>query len=116
LGNTGLLQEGHEIYATEKLVREMDEAIYDQVNNVATLPGVTKYALGMPDGHLGYGFPIGGVAAMDIEQGSVVSPSGIGFDINCGMRLVLTNLTYTAGGKFDLKPFSDFADRLGDPG
>jgi tRNA-splicing ligase RtcB (3'-phosphate/5'-hydroxy nucleic acid ligase) len=81
------------IYATEKLVREMDEAVYDQVTNVATLPGIAEYALCMPDGHFGYGFPIGGVAAMDVDHGGVISPGGIGFDINCGMRLVLTNLT-----------------------
>src|SRR6266511_3962195 len=74
----------------------MDEAVYDQITNVATLPGITKYALCMPDGHSGYGFPIGGVAAMDVEQGGVISPGGIGFDINCGMRLVVTNLTYDA--------------------
>ena len=82
------------IYATEKLLREMDEAVYDQVTNVATLPGITKYALCMPDGHSGYGFPIGGVAAMDVEKGGVISPGGIGFDINCGMRLALTNLSH----------------------
>ena len=82
------------IYGTEKLISELDEAVYDQVTNVATLPGITKYALCMPDGHFGYGFPIGGVAAMDVEQGGVISPGGIGFDINCGMRLVVTNLTY----------------------
>jgi tRNA-splicing ligase RtcB len=81
------------IYGTEKLVREMDEAVYDQITNVATLPGVARYALCMPDGHFGYGFPIGGVAAMDVEEGGVISPGGIGFDINCGMRLVTTNLT-----------------------
>jgi tRNA-splicing ligase RtcB len=81
------------IYASEKLLHEMDEAVYDQVTNVATLPGIAEYALCMPDGHFGYGFPIGGVAAMDVEQGGVISPGGIGFDINCGMRLVLTNLT-----------------------
>ena len=81
------------IYGTEKLIQGMDEAVYDQITNVATLPGITKYALSMPDGHFGYGFPIGGVAAMDAEQG-VISPGGIGFDINCGMRLVTTNLTY----------------------
>ena len=52
------------IYGTEKLIQEMDEAVYDQVTNVATLPGITKYALCMPDGHFGYGFPIGGVAAL----------------------------------------------------
>jgi len=82
------------IYGTEKLIQELDEAVYDQVTNVATLPGVTKYALCMPDGHFGYGFPIGGVAAMDVDEGGVISPGGIGFDINCGMRLMVTNLTY----------------------
>jgi tRNA-splicing ligase RtcB (3'-phosphate/5'-hydroxy nucleic acid ligase) len=81
------------IYGTEKLIQEMDGAVYDQITNVATLPGITRYALCMPDGHFGYGFPIGGVAAMDAERG-VISPGGIGFDINCGMRLVTTNLTY----------------------
>jgi tRNA-splicing ligase RtcB len=81
------------IYATEKLLQEMDEGVFDQVTNVATLPGILKYAYCMPDGHWGYGFPIGGVAAMDVESG-VISPGGIGFDVNCGMRLVVTNLTY----------------------
>jgi tRNA-splicing ligase RtcB (3'-phosphate/5'-hydroxy nucleic acid ligase) len=81
------------IYANEKLVSEMDEGVLDQVTNVATLPGIQKYALCMPDGHWGYGFPIGGVAAMD-ERSGVISPGGIGFDVNCGMRLVLTSLTY----------------------
>ncbi len=87
------------IIATEKLLREMDDAVCDQVANVATLPGITSYAFCMPDGHFGYGFPIGGVAAMDIEEGGVISPGGIGFDINCGMRLVTTNLTHD-----DVKP------------
>lgn len=81
------------IYATEKLIKEMDSGVFDQVTNVACLPGIVKYAYCMPDGHWGYGFPIGGVAAMDAKTG-VISPGGIGFDINCGMRLVLTNLTY----------------------
>jgi tRNA-splicing ligase RtcB len=81
------------IYATEKLIHDMDEGVIDQVTNVATLPGITRYAYCMPDGHWGYGFPIGGVAAMDTGTG-VISPGGIGFDVNCGMRLVLTNLTY----------------------
>ncbi|HLO26165.1 MAG TPA: RtcB family protein, partial [Geobacteraceae bacterium] len=80
------------IYATEKLVSAMDAGVFDQVTNVACLPGILNYAFCMPDGHWGYGFPIGGVAAMDPEEG-VISPGGIGFDINCGMRLVLTNLT-----------------------
>ncbi|MFQ5840499.1 MAG: RtcB family protein [Candidatus Methylomirabilales bacterium] len=80
------------IYATEKLFREMDQGVFEQVTNVACLPGIQRYALCMPDGHWGYGFPIGGVAAMDPEEG-VISPGGIGFDINCGMRLLRTNLT-----------------------
>lgn len=80
------------IYATEKLLLAMDEGVFEQVSNVACLPGILKYAYCMPDGHWGYGFPIGGVAAMDPVTG-VISPGGIGFDINCGMRLVLTNLT-----------------------
>ncbi len=81
------------IYATEKLLNQMDAGVFDQISNVAFLPGMVNYACCMPDGHWGYGFPIGGVAAMDPESG-VISPGGIGFDINCGMRLVLTNLTY----------------------
>lgn len=80
------------IYATEGILREMDEGVVDQVTNVAMLPGIVGYALCMPDGHWGYGFPIGGVAAMDAGTG-VISPGGIGFDVNCGMRLMLTNLT-----------------------
>jgi len=80
------------IFATEKLLNEMDQGVFEQVTNVACLPGIQKYALCMPDGHWGYGFPIGGVAAMDPETG-VISPGGIGFDINCGMRLIRTNLT-----------------------
>jgi tRNA-splicing ligase RtcB len=81
------------IFATEKLLGEMDQGVFEQVTNVACLPGIVKYAYCMPDGHWGYGFPIGGVAAMDPVTG-VISPGGIGFDINCGMRLLLTNLTY----------------------
>jgi tRNA-splicing ligase RtcB len=81
------------IYATEELLTAMDEGVFDQITNVATLPGILNYAYCMPDAHWGYGFPIGGVAAMDAETG-VISPGGIGFDVNCGMRLVLTNLTY----------------------
>src|SRR5437763_9098641 len=87
------------IVGTEKLVREMDEAVYEQISNVGTLPGITRHALCMPDGHSGYGFPIGGVAAMDVHEGGVISPGGIGFDINCGMRLLTTNLTLE-----DVKP------------
>ncbi len=79
------------IYATKSLLQGMDSGVFEQVTNVACLPGIQKYAYCMPDGHWGYGFPIGGVAAMDAKEG-VISPGGIGFDINCGMRLVKTNL------------------------
>src|SRR3989344_1842368 len=82
------------IIGTKGIVDAMDAGVYDQITNVATLPGIQKYALCMPDGHWGYGFPIGGVAAFDPEENGVISPGGIGFDINCGMRLVLTNLTF----------------------
>jgi tRNA-splicing ligase RtcB len=96
------------IYASEQLFSQLDEAVFEQITNVATLPGITQYALCMPDGHSGYGFPIGGVAAMDVDRGGVISPGGIGFDINCGMRLVLTNLTAD-----EVKPhLQDLVDRL----
>lgn len=80
------------IYASEKLLKEMDDGVFNQITNVACLPGIQKNAYCMPDGHWGYGFPIGGVAAFDLENG-IISPGGIGFDINCGMRLIRTDLT-----------------------
>ena len=82
------------IYADEKLLKDIrhDKAL-EQVANVAFLPGIVKASLGMPDIHWGYGFPIGGVAATDIEKEGVVSPGGVGFDINCGVRMMRTNLT-----------------------
>jgi tRNA-splicing ligase RtcB len=79
------------IYASESLVDQMDQGVFEQVTNVACMPGIVRAALCMPDGHWGYGFPIGGVAAFRADTG-VISPGGIGFDINCGMRLVRTNL------------------------
>lgn len=84
------------VYGTTPLIEAMDETVFEQIANVATLPGIVGHALCMPDGHFGYGFPIGGVAAMDVARGGVISPGGIGFDINCGMRLVRTNLRYGA--------------------
>ena len=83
------------VYADEKLLKDIykDKAL-QQVANVAFLPGIVNASLAMPDLHWGYGFPIGGVAATDIEAGGVVSPGGVGFDINCGVRLVKTNLEY----------------------
>jgi tRNA-splicing ligase RtcB len=81
------------IYATERLLESMEDGVLDQIANVASLPGIVRYAFCMPDGHWGYGFPIGGTAAFDAKTG-VISPGGIGFDINCGMRLVATTLTH----------------------
>ncbi len=81
------------IIANKELIQGMDGGVFNQISNVASLPGIQQYAYCMPDGHWGYGFPIGGVAAFDPEQGGVISPGGIGFDINCGMRLIVTNLT-----------------------
>jgi tRNA-splicing ligase RtcB len=81
------------VFASEKLLAEMDDKVFEQAANVATLPGIVESSLCMPDAHWGYGFPIGGVAAMDAREG-VISPGGIGFDINCGMRLVRTDLTW----------------------
>jgi tRNA-splicing ligase RtcB (3'-phosphate/5'-hydroxy nucleic acid ligase) len=80
------------IYASRALLEQMDEGVFEQVSNVACLPGIVRAALCMPDGHWGYGFPIGGVAAFRAD-GGVISPGGIGFDINCGMRLIRTELT-----------------------
>lgn len=81
------------IYATEALIEDMDEKVYDQIVNVASLPGIIKAAYAMPDAHWGYGFPIGGVAAFDAETGGVVSAGGVGFDISCGVRTHLTGLS-----------------------
>lgn len=80
------------IYASASILSSMDRGVFDQVTNVACLPGIHRYALCMPDGHWGYGFPIGGVAAFDPEDG-IISPGGVGYDVNCGMRLIRTDLT-----------------------
>jgi len=80
------------IYASEEMLKviRQDKSL-EQVVNVAHLPGIQKYSIAMPDIHWGYGFPIGGIAAVDIEEG-VISPGGVGYDINCGVRLMRTNL------------------------
>ncbi len=80
------------IYADENLIRDMDDKVYEQAANVATLPGIVQASYAMPDAHWGYGFPIGGVAAFDPDQGGVVSAGGVGFDISCGVRTMLTGL------------------------
>ena len=79
------------LYASGPLLEQMDDGVFEQVTNVACLPGIVRASLCMPDGHWGYGFPIGGVAAFRADSG-VISPGGIGFDINCGMRLIRTDL------------------------
>ncbi len=80
------------IYASEDLIRAMDHKVYEQVCNVAMLPGIVKASYAMPDAHWGYGFPIGGVAAFDPEEGGVVSAGGVGFDISCGVRCLHAGL------------------------
>jgi tRNA-splicing ligase RtcB len=80
------------IFASEALMRDMDAKVYEQVTNVAKLPGIVKASYAMPDAHWGYGFPIGGVAAFDADKGGVVSAGGVGFDISCGVRTLHTGL------------------------
>ena len=78
------------IYADEDLIREMDDKVFEQVVNVAALPGIVQASYAMPDAHWGYGFPIGGVAAFDPDRDGIVSAGGVGFDISCGVRALLT--------------------------
>lgn len=80
------------LYASGELIDDMDQKVFEQITNVATLPGIVKAAYAMPDAHWGYGFPIGGVAAFDPDEGGVVSAGGVGFDISCGVRTLLTGL------------------------
>jgi tRNA-splicing ligase RtcB len=81
------------IYADDALLAKMlTDRTISQAINVSTLPGIQGHAIVLPDGHEGYGFPVGGVAAMDAEEG-MISPGGVGYDINCGVRLLRTNLT-----------------------
>ena len=84
------------IFADEALIREMDDKVCEQVANVAALPGIVGASYAMPDAHWGYGFPIGGVAAFDPDEGGVVSAGGVGFDVSCGVRTLLTGLSRAA--------------------
>ena len=88
------------IYADETLITNMDDKVREQICNVAMLPGIVDAAYAMPDAHWGYGFPIGGVAAFDAEDGGIISAGGVGFDISCGVRCLHTGLT-----KDDIEPF-----------
>ena len=81
------------IYASRKLLESVrGDATLEQARNVACLPGIERMSYVMPDAHQGYGFPIGGVAAFDLEDG-IISPGGVGYDINCGVRLLRTGFT-----------------------
>ncbi len=88
------------VYADAGLFSDMDEKVGEQLANVTKLPGIVQAAYAMPDAHWGYGFPIGGVAAFDPRAGGVVSAGGVGFDISCGVRTLLTGLT-----RADFEPF-----------
>ena len=95
------------LFASEPLVRAMDHKVFEQVTNVATLPGIRAASMAMPDAHWGYGFAVGGVAAFDPDEG-VVSAGGVGFDISCGVRCLRTRLT-----RADVEPRKkDLADAL----
>ncbi len=86
------------VYQDDEGIEDVEKGAIDQVANVASLPGIQKFSIGLPDIHFGYGFSIGGVAAFSARTG-VISPGGVGFDINCGVRMVRTNLT-----EEDVKP------------
>ena len=90
------------LYASAELVRHMDDKVLEQITNVAKLPGLVGAAMAMPDAHWGYGFPIGGVAAFDPEEGGIISAGGVGFDISCGIRCLRTDLTLD-----DIVPVAD---------
>jgi len=96
------------IYADAGLMHDMDDKVREQAVNVATLPGIVGASYAMPDAHWGYGFPIGGVAAFDPDEGGVISAGGVGFDISCGVRTLLTGLKRT-----DVEPIKmELADAL----
>ncbi len=97
------------IFTSREMLAEIvhDKSLW-QIVNVAALPGIVQYAFAMPDIHQGYGFPIGGVAAFDINEGGVISPGGIGYDINCGVRLLVSDLS-----RDEIKPYiEDLATAL----
>jgi tRNA-splicing ligase RtcB len=94
IARTGKMRVPGLIYASEALIRDMDHKVYEQVTNVAMLPGIVKASFAMPDAHWGYGFPIGGVAAFDPVQGGVISAGGVGFDVSCAVRTLHTGLTF----------------------
>src|SRR6516164_2130876 len=96
LDPAGVMRVPAVLFGEEGLIAEMDEKVLEQIRNVACLPGIVGAAYTMPDAHWGYGFPIGGVAAFDPDEGGVVSAGGVGFDISCGVRTMLTGLKVSA--------------------
>ncbi|GAB3626826.1 RNA-splicing ligase RtcB [Pandoraea terrae] len=96
------------IFASESLMRDMDDKVFEQITNVASLPGIVTAAYAMPDAHWGYGFPIGGVAAFDPDDGGVISAGGVGFDISCGVRTLHTGVTESDVRRVQVR----LADRL----
>src|SRR5205807_8522108 len=90
----GMLVDGLVFAAKALIVKAKEDRALEQVANVAHLPGIVGASMAMPDIHWGYGFPIGGVAATDVEAGGVVSPGGVGFDIGCGVRLLRSSLEW----------------------
>lgn len=108
ISKTGAMKVAARFFANEKLLQKVkeDKSLW-QLANVATLAGIQKFALAMPDMHEGYGFPIGGVAAFDLEDG-IISPGGVGYDINCGVRLLSSSMS-----KDEIKPhLVDFMNQL----
>lgn len=89
---TGAMRVPGLLFADAELIRGMDDKVFEQVSHVASLPGIVVASYAMPDAHWGYGFPIGGVAAFDPEDGGIVSAGGVGFDISCGVRTLLTGV------------------------
>src|SRR5512144_2906905 len=89
---TGEMRVPGRIFASRDLIDALDEKVREQLANVASLPGIVGASFAMPDAHWGYGFPIGGVAAFDPEQGGIVSAGGVGFDISCGVRCLRTSI------------------------
>ncbi len=92
LARSGAMRVPVAVFASEALLREMDDKAFEQAINVASLPGIVGASCVMPDAHWGYGFPIGGVAAFDADAGGVVSAGGVGFDVSCGVRCLHTGL------------------------
>ena len=89
---SGAMRVSAVIFGSAALLADMDDKVLEQIRNVACLPGIVDAAYAMPDAHWGYGFPIGGVAAFDPQEGGIVSAGGVGFDISCGVRTLLTGL------------------------